>query len=322
MTGKRFFLIFIAFSFTANSFSQLLLPGLDYQSAMIANPALAGSEGDGKMRLSYQDLYPGNNFNLHSVSVSYDGYFQALHGGAGFYLSDNYLGGLVNDLRGGLSYSYFFRAGTDLYIGAGLSAAFFHRGFNVGEAVLPDQIDPVYGSVNTSSEVLSSERKTLLDIGTGFLFITGKVFGGISVSHLTEPDLSSNEITPNRIYRQISIIGSGEIGLGGKKSLVVKPFGRVEASRITFTASAGASMESEHFSVSAAFIGGKEKYIDLVSGFSISLGNLLVYYNYRFNIAGGETLLPVTVMHNTGLAVSLKNVDKRKIVKTINFPKL
>ena len=52
---------------------------------------------------------------------------------------------LVNDLRGGLSYSYFLQAGRDLYINAGLSASFFHRGFNFSDAVFPDQIDPMGG---------------------------------------------------------------------------------------------------------------------------------------------------------------------------------
>lgn len=322
MTGKRLILISIALCLTASSFSQLLLPGLDYQSSLIANPALAGSEGSGMLRLSYQDLFPGNNFNLHSVSISYDGYFQSLHGGAGFYLTDNYMGGLINDLKGGFAYSYFFRAGTDIYLGAGLSAAFYHRGVNTGGAILPDQIDPVYGAINVSSETLASQGITTLDLGTGFLLITGRMFGGISVSHLTEPDLSRNDEVPDRVYRQVTLMGSGEIGIGEKKSLVVRPCARFEVSRITYSAAAGASLESEHLAVSAAFIGGREKYLDLVSGFSVTLGNMFVFYNYRFNIAGSKTLLPVTIMHNTGLAVSLKNVDKRKTVKTINFPKL
>jgi type IX secretion system PorP/SprF family membrane protein len=322
MAGKRFTLIFIILNLATYAFGQLFLPGLDYQSTMIGNPAMAGSEGNGMLRLSYQDLYPGNNFNLHSVSVSYDGYFQSLHGGAGFYLSDNYLGGLINDLKGGMAYSYFFRAGTDLYIGAGLSASFFHRGFNSEGVILPDQIDPVYGAINSSAEVLFSKGKTVLDLGTGFLFIAGKVFAGISVNHLAEPDIGTSDITHSKLYRQLIVNGSGEIDVTGSNSLIVKPLVRLEISRNSLSAAAGAAVETSHFSVNTAFIAGKEKNLDLVTGFSISIGNMFVFYNYRFNIAGGENLLPVTVMHNTGLAVSLKNVDKRKIVKTINFPKL
>ena len=63
--------------------------------------------------------------------------FPALHGGAGFYLADDYLGGIINDFRGGLSYAYFLQAGKDLFINAGLSASVFHRGFNFEGAVFP-----------------------------------------------------------------------------------------------------------------------------------------------------------------------------------------
>ena len=33
--------------------------------------------------------------------------------------------------------------GKDLFINAGLTASVFHRGYNFGNAVLPDQIDPL-----------------------------------------------------------------------------------------------------------------------------------------------------------------------------------
>ena len=103
---------------------------------LMDNPALSGSEGDGVLRMSYLNFYPGNSFNLNSVYLSYDSYFPGLHGGTGFYLSEDYLGGILNDLRGGFSYSYFLQAGKDLFINAGLTASFFHRGYNFGNAVL------------------------------------------------------------------------------------------------------------------------------------------------------------------------------------------
>ena len=86
----------------------------------------------GSVRFSYLNFYPGNSYNFHSVYFSYDSYFPGIHGGAGIYVSDDYLGGIMNDVRGGLSYSYFLQAGKELYINAGLTASFFHRGFNFG----------------------------------------------------------------------------------------------------------------------------------------------------------------------------------------------
>jgi hypothetical protein len=41
-----------------------------------------------------------------------------------------------------------------------------------------------------------------------------------------------------------------------------------------------------------------------------------------FNAFSGNSLLPLSLLHQVGLAFSLNNVEKRKAFKTINFPKL
>ncbi|HZL76898.1 MAG TPA: type IX secretion system membrane protein PorP/SprF, partial [Bacteroidales bacterium] len=297
-------LLFIISFLEISSFGQELLPDLNYQGTMISNPALTGSEGDGLLRLSYQNLYPGNNYNLHSVCLSYDSYFPSLHGGAGFYLSDNYMGGMINDLKGGFSYSYFFRAGTDLFIGAGLSASFFHRGYDFSGTILPDQIDPLDGVVSMSSESLSSRGKTIFDVSTGFLFIAGRVFGGIAFNHLTEPDLSNSELASNRLYRKILIHGSGKIDIDAGKKLFLRPIGKIEISKRLFTAGAGVVFESRNLSLNTILLADNLKNIDLQAGFSVKTGIIVVFYDYRFNIASGENLLPVSLMHYTGIALS------------------
>ena len=315
-------LLFIIFFLAIKSFGQEGLPGLNYQGTLISNPAMTGSRGDGLLQISYQNLYPGNNYNFHSVCLSYDRYFLSLHGGAGFYLSNNYLGGIVNDLKGGFSYSYFFRAGNDLFIGAGLSASFYHRGYDFSGSILPDQLDPLNGVGNMSGESFSSRGKTLFDLGTGFLFITGKVFGGIAINHLAEPDLSANELVNNRLYRKLLIHGAWEIDLNPEKKLFLRPIGKIEISKGMASAGAGVVFESSHLAVNSVLLADNFKNIDLQAGFSIKTGFMVVFYNYRFNIAAGQNLLPVSLLHYTGIALSLNNVDKRKTVKTINFPEL
>ena len=161
---------------------------------IVSNPAFAGSSIDGTLRLSYFNFYPGNNYNFHSFFLSYDSYFETLHGGAGFFLSNDYTGGIVNDLRGGISYSYFLQAGRDLFINAGLSASFFNRGFNFGGAVFPDQIDPMGGISLPTSELVSNENKIVFDAGTGFMFIYKNLSGGFGMTHLTQPDLYGTRI--------------------------------------------------------------------------------------------------------------------------------
>ena len=294
----------------------------DFQTMLISNPALTGSEGNGTLRLSYKDLYPGNGFNLHSVSLSYDGYFPSLHGGAGFFISDNYLGGIVNDLKGGFSYAYLFRASRDLYLSAGLAASFYNHGLRTGGAVLPDQIDPLRGVVLQSREILTSGGKTVLDVGTGFMIIAGRFFGGISVSHLTGPDLSRTDLIENRLDRTLLMHAAGDFDISIEKSLKVRPAGILELQKGYNSFGAGAVFESNYLSVNSLLFTSSGRRFDLQAGFSIYTESFVVFYNYRFNIASGNDLLPFSLLHQTGVAFSLNNVEKRKTIKTINFPKL
>jgi type IX secretion system PorP/SprF family membrane protein len=296
--------------------------GPGYQTIMINNPAFTGSESDGILRLSYLNFYPGNNYNLHTLFVSYDTYMPFLHGGAGFFLSDDYLGGIVNDMRGGFSYSYHLQADKNVFINAGLSASFYHRGFNRGNIVLPDQIDPLNGSVLPSGETIAFRGRTVLDVGAGFLLIAGKFLGGISLSHLTKPDLSGSGNSAERLQRKLTINISTTFYSGKKKQIELIPvlFGEKQGYRMT--AGAGASIGSKIIAFNSMMLINNAKDIDLQSGFSFKKGIMLIYYNYCFNIKSENSLLPASLLHQAGVAVILNNVDKRKIIKTINLPKL
>jgi hypothetical protein len=69
-------------------------------------------------------------------------------------------------------------------------------------------------------------------------------------------------------------------------------------------------------------MGDNGKNLNIQTGFSFRAGRITGFYNYRFNVASGNKLLPISLLHQTGLAFSLNNVEKRNTIKTINFPKL
>jgi type IX secretion system PorP/SprF family membrane protein len=302
--------------------AQGLSAGPCYQMLLMDNPALSGSEGDGVLRLSYLNFYPGNSYDLNSAYLSYDSYFPGLHGGTSFYLSEDYLGGIINDLRGGVSYAYFLQAGKELFINAGLTASVIHRGYNFGNAVLPDMIDPVGGVAFPTSEVLDNTGKTVFDIGAGFLLTSGKMTGGFAVNHLTEPELSSSAVSTERIKRKYSLNLSADLAINSKESLNIDPLVLAIQQGDYFSAGAGASLESGHLAISAVLFGDNGHNVNIQSGFSFKFSVVSVYYNYKFNAITGNILLPFSLLHQVGLAFSLNDVEKRKAFKTINFPKL
>jgi type IX secretion system PorP/SprF family membrane protein len=321
--AERVCIIFLAVFFTTvSSLGQEAAYGPGYQTVLINNPAFAGSEGDGVLRLSYMNFYPGNNFNLHSFYVSYDTYMPIMHGGAGFWLTNDYLGGIINDLRGGFSYAYHFQADKNLFVNAGLTASFYYRGFNSGKIILPDQIDPLNGVSLPSAESISERGRAVFDIGAGILMIRGKILAALAINHLATPDLAGTGLQTGRIARKMIINLSGTFDVNKKQKIVAKPVIMTELQGKYLSGGAGCSLENNSLSLSAVFLANNAKDIDLQAGCSLKKGRLLLYYNYRFNIASDNKMLPVSLLHQTGLAFSLNYVDKRKIIKTIIFPKL
>jgi type IX secretion system PorP/SprF family membrane protein len=315
--GLIFILIFI---YSEALFCQETNYGPGYQTMIVNNPAFAGSSLDGTMRLSYLNFFPGNHYNFHSVFLSYDSYFQILHGGAGFYIANDYIGGIMNDLRGGLSYSYFLQAGRDLYINAGLSAAFFHRGFNFSGAVFPDQIDQMGGISMPSSELLSNENTTVFDAGTGFMFIYKRLTGGFAISHLTQPDLDGNGSSVERLKRKYIMHFIADIDLKKGSDLKIQPLASAEMQGKYLCAGVGGVLRSNYLSVSSVLLVDNNKNIDVQAGFSFRKEKLGLFYNYRFNLGSGNSLMPFSLIHQTGLNFSLNYVEKRIKVRTINVP--
>jgi type IX secretion system PorP/SprF family membrane protein len=296
--------------------------GPGYQTVLVNNPAFTGSEGDGTLRLSYLNFYPGNNFNLQSVYVSYDTYIAAMHGGAGFFLTDDYLGGIINDLRGGFSYAYHFQANKNVFINAGLTASCYYRGFNNAKIILPDQIDPLNGLISSSGESISERGRAVFDIGTGIVIMSERFIAALALNHLATPDLTGSGLSRDRVERKIIFNLAGKFDLSTNLQILARPLIIVEYQGRELSGGLGASIENSSLSLSAVFLSNSVKNLDLQAGCSLKKGKFLFFYNFRFNLASSNRLLPVSLLHQTGLAFSLNYVDKRKVIKTINFPKL
>ena len=293
-----------------------------YQTVLMNNPAMSGGGEAGTVRLSYLNFYPGNGYNLHSLYLSYDSYFNEIHGGAAFYLAKDYLGGQVNNLKGGISYSYFLQAGENLFINAGLTASVFHQGFNFSNAVLPDQIDAIRGVIYPSAEALVSSGRTVFDIGTGFTLKSGKFSGGLAVLHLSEPDLSKGGAQKEIIKRKLYMHLCGDFPVGSNKNFYFRPIAFSGVQNGYFIAGAGTSFENESIAVNAVTMNDNAGNLNLQTGFSFGAGNLRFNYSYRFNIVSDNALLPLSLLHQAGISFIFNNFDKRNRINTIKFPEL
>lgn len=296
--------------------------GQGFQTITGTNPAFSGSGGDGTVRISYFNFYPGKNNNLHSVFLSFDSYFEGLHGGTGFYLANDYLGGIVNDTRAGFSYAYFLQAGENIFINAGLSASVFHRGFNFSGAVLPDQIDLIGNISPVSQESLANRGKTTFDVGAGFLVISGRFFAGISVNHLARPEINPAGSDEEKLKRKLSVHLAADLSLDKKNIFAVRPVFIGEWQGDFITAGAGLTVQTRILGVSTVAIKSSSGSFDVKTGFMISNGKFSFLYNYCFNLHSDNYLLPVSLFHQAGITLSLFNVEKSNRIRTIILPGL
>ncbi|MDP4222570.1 MAG: type IX secretion system membrane protein PorP/SprF, partial [Bacteroidota bacterium] len=257
--------------------------------------------------------------------ISYDSYFPAIHGGAGIYISDDYAGGIMNETRGGISYAYYLQAGRELYLYGGLSASLFNRAFNFENAVLPDQIDAT-GSISLpSSETLVNENRTVFDVGTGFMAIYGRYSGGFAITHLTQPDLAGNGSSSDRLKRKYIFHFMADFDLNRQAGIKIRPIGSLLIQGTSITGFAGAVLEINSLAFNSGVLAGNSRNIDIQTGFSLRKERIAFFYNYRFNVVSENTMMPFSLIHQTGLTLTLNNlnnVKKRINFRTINMPLL
>jgi len=292
-----------------------------YFNPVQANPALAGSEGPGKLRLMYRDYYPGRGLRLFSVSSSYDSYLESIHGGFGLYVSENLLGDLLSDTRAGAAYSYHLRASRELYINAGFLASVIHRGMDAGRIVLPDQLDPLMGAVLPSGEIINPVSRTVFDAGLGFLFIYRDYHAGIAVNHIFNPDLMGQGFDEAVPGRRLSVHGGAVFS--SRKELSIRPGFILNVQNGDYMAAMGLSVGYNILSFNILpFFDLRRGLSYIQSGLYLETGIFELAYNYNFTPLRTANLQPLTLSNQVSLAITLFNSEKRAIPRTINYPKM
>jgi len=288
---------------------------------LMYNPAFAGVGESPSLNISACSFLPGNGFGLRSAQASYDGYFNGLHGGAGIWFTDDMLGEVMNDLRGGVSYAYHFRAGRNVYITSGLTASVISRGIRTGSIILPGDIDPLRGITGEGIDYTAPSGLTRFDLGMGFTIASGPWYGGVSAMHLTRPRLSNDLLDNNRMDRLYALTGGA----------VLTPRGE----DLSLLPSATLIAQGDEFII---YLGSEASWKGLLAGLSVwhvtggftaaggSLGwdasNVKIIMSYSYIVAGGNASIGGTAIVKAGAAFSFGNVEKSRATHIIKLPLL
>lgn len=284
------------------------------------NPAYTGSSGVPILQLSAFTFLPGNGFGLQSAYGSFDSFVQTLHGGAGIWLCDDMLGDIMNDFRVGASYAYHLRAANDLFFNAGLTASVVHRGISRGSVILPDDIDPFSG-FSGSSEYIEDGNITVFDLGTGLTFSHGPWYGGISVMHLTQPWLSNDHRSHNRLQRLFTISAGASFSLSESK-IILKPSAAFLAQANACTFYLGTEALFGNLMCGLAIWHTGSGFLSGEPSLGWDMGSAKLLLSYSYVIAGGDTAFNGTAVVKAALSVYFNNVEKSRVVHIIKLPSL
>jgi type IX secretion system PorP/SprF family membrane protein len=161
-----------------------------YAAPLYLNPAFAGSARCPRIGINYRNQWPALNKTYITSSVSYDQHVDNLSGGLGLIIMNDKAGdGTINTTSISGMYSYQLNISRDFSIRMGMQATLMQKKLDWDKLYFGDQIDPRYGFVyNTQENRPSDLSKSYPDFSAGILAYSSKVYGGVAVNHLTQPD--------------------------------------------------------------------------------------------------------------------------------------
>lgn len=288
---------------------------------LMYNPAWAGASGFPSVNISATSFLPGNGFGLKSVYASYEDYFPGLHGGAGVWLSDDMLGGIMNDLKAGASYAYKFRAGRELFISAGLTASLVNRGIKTGAIILPEDIDPFSGFTGGSGSYTAPANITRFDIGTGVSFSGESWYGGLSVMHLAQPSLGADQQEKERLSR-LYTLNAGVSFSPGADGLTLNPSAALLAQGGTITFYLGTEALWKGIMAGLSFWHLSKGFTAAETSLGWDMDYVKLILSYSYILSDGDSIFKGTAMVRAGLLFSFNNVEKSRVPHIIKLPGL
>ena len=229
-----------------------------YANPLYLNPSLAGATICPRLIGNYRNQWPAVGNAYITYNASYDQYVNFLHGGVGVMLTADRTGqGNLNTTAISLTYAYKMQLATHLFASAGVQGGYYQRTLDWADLQFEDMIDPQNGFVlPTSEKAPDNDQVGVLDLNAGvMLWYDDLLYGGLAVSHLTQPRIGFYTDNDSRLYMKYTIHAGSVIPLGS-----------------------GGSDEGSEFSISPNILYQQQfKYHQL---------NLGMYLTYNFIVGG------------------------------------
>ncbi len=205
--------IFILF-FVQNIFAQDPVLTQFYAAPLVINPAFSGSEGNTRFGLGYRNQWMGSNYDLKTFYVSADKFVDIINSGLGITVLNqseeitNY-----NFLQINVSYSYHLKLTDNWTFFPGISFGYGFKQYDFSNLILGDQININDGSISPDSNdpILLNDKAGFFDISVGGIFYSKNSWLGVSLKHLTNPDISFTESEDLPLEMFLSVHGGYQL---------------------------------------------------------------------------------------------------------------
>lgn len=169
------------------SFSQF------YSNPLHLNPAFSGSAGDPRFTLQYRNQWHSFENAFTTYSAAFDFPVEKLRGGIGLsILNDTQANRIMNSMQFNFSYAVFIQLTGNFNLNGALQAGYNRNSLNAGELIFADNLDPNYGNHGVSGELASftDPNFSFVDFNSGILIYNNRIFTGLAVHHISEPNQS------------------------------------------------------------------------------------------------------------------------------------
>lgn len=197
-----------------------------YAAPMYHNPAFTGSGYAPRAIFNFRNQWPSLAANYTTSAVSVDHYIDKFNSGVGIMLLSDQQGAsrLKNTEISGF-YSYQLHLIDDHFLRMGVQGTSSNRSFDSNGLTFPDQFDNNGYTGDPSGDPLANTGSNIhfVDFSAGVLYYNPRAYLGLSVHHLTQPDVAFTAST-DVLARKIMVNGGLNIPLADLSTSSNKEF--------------------------------------------------------------------------------------------------
>jgi len=195
MKGKNLVMIVVVFgmmilkgSAQDAQFSQF------FAAPLYLNPAFAGTDSSVRFGVVDRNQWKPNEGLFSTYELEFDMHINPLHSGFGImFWNDDAGSGLMNTTNISGIYSFQQHVYKELNFSIGLQGAYMQQSLDWSKITYIGQyVNPRFPSANNQIDFIGSDffhtSTSSVDISSGIEVYTNEFYGGISISHATEPD--------------------------------------------------------------------------------------------------------------------------------------